>query len=146
MLHLYLSPLKMLSSPTEASKRFLCAIRGGFLSSFSVPGAGMLSSVEVSCEARQGVGSGILGVAFTPLHASPASNSWSAVNPLRSIAGCPLSRVETEAHPLLGSVRLKQGVDPAVRPLSNRQLNPIHGPRFPGNWYSTCVVSLNFSS
>ena len=49
--------------------------RGGFLSSSSVLGAGMLSRLDVNCEARQDVGRGVVGVAFTPLQAKPASNS-----------------------------------------------------------------------
>ena len=47
-LHVYLSPLKRLSSPMDASKRLRGATRGGLLSLSPVPGAGMLSRLEVS--------------------------------------------------------------------------------------------------
>ncbi len=50
-----------------------------------------------------GVGSGVVGVAWMPAQARPASNSWSAVRLLRSTAGWPLSRVDVAAHALLGS-------------------------------------------
>src|SRR5271167_1982715 len=98
-LHLYLSVLNRLSSPIARSKRFRGAIRGGLWSSFSVPGAGTLVSVEPNCDARQVKGSGEVGVACTPLHVSPASNSWSAVKGIRlafaiTMAGCPLSVVD----------------------------------------------------
>ena len=56
----------------EASNRLRGAMRGGFLSSSSVLGAGMLIRLEVNCEARQGVGRAVVGVALTPLQAKPA--------------------------------------------------------------------------
>ena len=70
-LHLYLSPRKMLSSPTEASKRLRGAIRCGFLSLFPVLGAGMLTRVELYSDAGQGVGSGVVGVALTAVAHQP---------------------------------------------------------------------------
>ena len=76
--HRRLSPPNSSSSPTEASKRLRGATRGGFLSSSSVPGAGTLIKVEENCEARHGVGRGVVGVALTPLQTKPASNYWSA--------------------------------------------------------------------
>ena len=48
------SAWKMLFLPTVASKRLRGAMRGGFLSSFSVPGAGMLTSDEVYCVGSAG--------------------------------------------------------------------------------------------
>ena len=59
-------------------------MRGGLLSSFSVPGAGMLTSVELYCDGRHGREAGMAGVAFTPLQVRPAWDCWSAVRPLRS--------------------------------------------------------------
>src|SRR3978361_1377978 len=92
----YLSVLKRLSSPMEASKRLRGAILGGFLSSFSVLGAGMLTRFEVSPLAEQRAGSACVGVAFTPLQARPAWNSWSAVRPVaaRLMAGVPSGRTD----------------------------------------------------
>src|ERR1700692_2510289 len=96
-LHFRLSPLKRLSSPMEAANRLRGAMRGGFLSSSSVLGAGMLIKLEVNCDARQGVGRGAFGVARTPSQAKPASNSWSAVSPLKSTAGWPFRVVEPQS-------------------------------------------------
>src|SRR3984957_10614343 len=104
-LHLYLSPLKMLSSPMAASKRLRGWMRGGFLSSFSVPGAGTFTRFDVSPEAGHGVGKGVVGVALILSHMRPACNSWSAVRPLRSIPGCPFGKV-TDGPPLIGLHRL----------------------------------------
>jgi hypothetical protein len=42
------------------------------------------------------------------------------------------------------AVAAEHGVAPATNPLSYRQLNDNHGPRFHG-WYCRCVVSLNNS-
>src|ERR1039457_2160747 len=43
------------------------------------------------------------------------------------------------------AVAAEHGAAPATSPLSYRQLNANHGPRFHG-WYCTCVVWLNSSS
>src|SRR5580704_15946071 len=101
-LHLKRSPLKRLSSPIEASKRFRCRMREGLRSLSPVPGAGILSSVEPYSDARHGEGNGVVGVALTPPHVRPASNCSSAVRPLRLTAGCPLSVVEVSAHAVFG--------------------------------------------
>ena len=53
-LTLYLSPWNRLSCPTARSKRFRGAMRGGLWSSFSVPGAGILTRVDPYCDAGQG--------------------------------------------------------------------------------------------
>src|ERR1700730_17685168 len=128
-LHLYFSPWKRLSSPTETSKRLRGAMRWGLWSESCVPGAGMVTRVDPYCEADQDVGSLVNGVARTLPQNSPAWNSWSAVKPLRSTAFTPSPN----------------GTEPATRPLSYRQLNPTHGPFFHG-WYCRCVVWLKFSS
>ena len=44
---------KMLFLPTVASNRLRGAMRGGFLSSFSVPGAGIDISEDENCEGAQ---------------------------------------------------------------------------------------------
>ena len=49
----YLSPRKRLSSPRATSNTCLGAMRGGFLSSFSAPGAGMFTRVEPYSEGAQ---------------------------------------------------------------------------------------------
>src|SRR5579863_8674785 len=77
------SAWKILSLPTVASKRLRGAIRGGFLSSFSVPGAGMLTSDELYCDGKQELKPEV-GVALTPLQVRPAWACWSKVRPLRS--------------------------------------------------------------
>ena len=58
-------------------------MRGGLWSSFSVPGAGMLTRLEWYSEGAQVV-SGVLSVARWLPHASPACCCWSAVSPVRS--------------------------------------------------------------
>ena len=73
---------QMLSSPRVRSKRLRGAMRGGLWSSFSVLGAGRLSSDEVNCDTRQALGSGWPSDGFTPLQAKPAWASWSAVRAL----------------------------------------------------------------
>src|SRR6058998_1208541 len=57
-------------------------MRGGFLSSFSVPGAGMLTRVDPNCPAGHGDGKGVVGVACALPQNKPAWNSWSEVSPL----------------------------------------------------------------
>src|ERR1700735_5489051 len=99
-LHRELSPLKMLASPMAASNRLRGCIRCGFLSLFPVFGAGIFTRFEVYSEAGHGVGSGVVGVALIPSQVSPAWNSSSAVNPLRSTAGCPLRVVDVPMHGL----------------------------------------------
>src|SRR5580704_5063497 len=79
-LHLYRSPWKRLSSPTAASNKLLGAIRGGFLSSFSVPGTGTFTSVEPNWDARHVNGKGVVGVACCAPQKNPASYSRSAVS------------------------------------------------------------------
>ena len=69
------------STPTDASKRLRGAIRGGFLSSSSVLGTGIRTSLEVSASAAQVVKL-VVGVARTPSQASPAWNCSSGVRPL----------------------------------------------------------------
>src|ERR1700722_2009356 len=105
-LHLQVSPLNRLSSPMDASKRLRCWMRGGLWSLLPVPGAGILTRLDEYCDAGQGVGKGVVGVALIPSQVSPASNSWSAVNPLRSTAGWPLSVVEVSPQAVLGSFEL----------------------------------------
>ena len=98
-------------------------MRGGFLSSFSVPGAGMLASVDEYSEGAQDWNPAVR-VAVTPLQVSPACACWSNVNPLRSTGVVLL---------------IAYGTDPATRPESYRQFPPAHGPRLP-IWYCRCVV------
>src|SRR5208282_2197208 len=98
----------MLFLPREASKRLRGAMRCGFLSLSPVLGAGMLMRLEENFEARQAAGKGFVGVAATPLHMNPASNSWSAVRGTPKaftmlMAGWPPSVVEDARHGLLGS-------------------------------------------
>src|SRR5580658_4760074 len=93
----------MLFLPTDTSNRSRGAMRGGFRSLSPVPGAGMLTRLDLYSEARQAAGSGLAGVAFTPLQIRPAWNSSSAVSPLRSTAGWPPSVVEVGSQALLGS-------------------------------------------
>ena len=59
-------------------------MRGGFLSSFSVPGAGMRMSGDESCEAAQLV-MGAARVALTLPHWRAICCCWSAVKP-RTVA------------------------------------------------------------
>ena len=75
-LHLCLSPLKRLSSPTETSKRLRGAMRGGLWSSFSVPGAGIVTYLDLySFAGQRRLGTDpIVGVANTPPQESPAWN------------------------------------------------------------------------
>src|SRR5580704_13402825 len=94
----------MLFLPTETSKRLRGAMRGGFLSSFSVPGAGIETNFEVYPAASQLVNPAV-GVALTPSHVRPASNCWSGVRPLKSTPGWPFGRV-MEAPPFTGLQRL----------------------------------------
>src|ERR1700722_15993118 len=110
-------------------------MREGLWSFDPVPGAGIFSSVEEYSEARQGVGNACVGVARIPLHVRPASNSSSAVKPLRSTAGWPFKVVDVSGQALFGLFEsgLKQGADPATSPLSKRQLKPIHGLLWKGN-------------
>jgi hypothetical protein len=82
------------------------------LSSFSVPGAGMLTHVEPYWDGAQPM-SGGESVGNTLPQNSPACICWSAVNPVKSTG-------------VLGSTA--KGTAPATIPLSYRQLNPIHGP------------------
>src|ERR1700740_1222858 len=94
-LTLYLSPWNKLSCPMAISKRFLAAIRGGFLSSFSVPGLGTLNSVDPYNDRGQGFGSATFGVARCDPQNKPDSNSWSAVRgtpkeSVRATAGAPV--------------------------------------------------------
>src|ERR1700733_13810682 len=105
-LHLYLSPLKRLSSPMEASKRLRGAMRWGFLSLSPVFGAGMLIRLEENSFAGHTEGNAAKAVALTPLQMRPAWNSSSAVRgaPNAStilMAGWPLSSVEESKHGLL---------------------------------------------
>jgi len=61
--------------PKAASNRLRGAMRGGLWSSFSVPAAGILRSVEPYCEAGQrplGL-MDVVGVAYTLPQNSPAS-------------------------------------------------------------------------
>ena len=60
------------------------------------------SRVEEYSEARQGVGKATVGVARIPSHVRPASNSSSAVNPLRSTAGWPFKVVDVSTQALFG--------------------------------------------
>src|ERR1035437_7681219 len=94
-LTLYLSPLSMLSCPMATSNRFRGAIRGGFLSSFSVFGAGTCNSVDPNCDTGHGFGRACVGVARNDPQNSPASNSSSALRgtpneSVIAIAGCPV--------------------------------------------------------
>ena len=66
----------------------------------------MLTSFELSSEARQVVGRAWFGVASTPLQVRPAWNSSSAVRLLRSTAGCPLRVVEVMPQAVLGSLEV----------------------------------------
>src|SRR5438876_9446686 len=88
-------------------------MRGGFLSSFSVPGAGMLTRVDPNCPAGHGDGKGVVGVACALPQNKPAWNSWSGVSPLAVRSTGPPSET---------------GTAPATSPLSYRQLKPSHGP------------------
>src|ERR1039458_10602561 len=105
----------MFCCPTVTSNRLRGAMRGGFLSSLSVPGAGMLTSVEPYCEGRHDWKPAVR-VAFTPLHVRPAWACWSKVRPLRSTG-------------VVGSAA--KGTEPATRPESYRQFHPAQGPRLP---------------
>src|SRR5215471_2347598 len=100
------------------SNRCRGRMRGGLLSSFSVPGAGMWMSVEPNCEAGQKpvVLIGVVGVAWTAPQKSPAWNCWSGVSPEISTGLTPSPN----------------GADPATSPLSYLQLKPTHGPRCHG--------------
>src|SRR5690242_19829126 len=82
-LHLYRSPLKRLSSPTDTSNRLRGLIRGGFLSSFSVPGAGMEIKVDPNRVGLQEL-SAAVGIARWDPQNSPAWNCWSALKLVRS--------------------------------------------------------------
>src|SRR4051812_25477523 len=108
-LHLYLSPRNKLSSPTETSNRCRAAMRGGFLSSFSVPGAGIEIRVDPYWAGAHVV-SGALSVGRTFPQNNPACNCSSALNPDRSTGVV---------------VSVAKGTAPATRPLSYRQLKPI---------------------
>src|SRR6202035_382018 len=94
-LTLYLSPWNRLSCPMAISKRLRPAMRGGFLSSFSVFGLGTFNKVDPYCERGHGFGSATVGVARIDPQKSPASNSSSAVSgvPNESViatAGAPV--------------------------------------------------------
>src|SRR5579859_522784 len=90
-LHLCLSPWNRLSSPMERSKRLLGAMRGGFLSSSSVPGAGTFMSDDPYIDAGQilapraevnGVPAGFVadgGAGREEPQKRPAWNCWSAL-------------------------------------------------------------------
>src|SRR5215469_15844903 len=120
----------MLSSPAARSNKCRAAIRGGFLSAFSVPGAGMLITVDPYCDAGQrfapseeliGTPSGFAAVgacARIEPQNSPASNCWSGVIIDAS------TTVSLPAGPLLQSPPA-HGTAPATKPLSYRQLKPI---------------------
>src|SRR5438270_3282919 len=99
-----------------ASKRLRGAIRAGFLSSFCVPGAGILMRVDPNCAGAQLV-SGVLNVGTTFPQNNPAWSCWSAVNPVKS-TGVVVSAAN--------------GTAPATNPLSKRQLKANHGPSFQG--------------
>jgi hypothetical protein len=66
-LTLYLSPRNRLSWPTDMSKRFREAMRGGLWSSFSVFCVGTFIRAEPKADAGQLKGRGAVGVARTPL-------------------------------------------------------------------------------
>src|SRR6266446_7109907 len=108
-------------------------MRGGFLSSFSVPGAGMLTRVDPNCPAGHGDGKGVVGVACALPQNKPAWNSWSGVSPLAVRSTGPPSET---------------GTAPATRPLSYRQLKPSHGPfslvgfGFDSSWLTFCRCRL----
>src|SRR5581483_1506783 len=101
-LHLYLSPRKRLPSPTARSKRCRGAMRGGFLSSFSVPGAGIETRVDPYCDDAQLV-SGLVNVGNRLPQNRPACICWSALSTLKS-----MGVVVSEAN----------GTAPATKPLS----------------------------
>ena len=94
------------------SNRLREAMRGGLWSSFSVPGAGILTKEEY-CEAghRPVALIGMVGVARTPAQDNPASNCWSGVRPekstMLSVPFGPLPQLPP-AH----------GMGPATKPLS----------------------------
>src|SRR5271168_1935962 len=102
-LHLCASPLNRLSFPTDRSKRLRGWILCGLWSLSPVPGAGIVTRLELYSEARHTAGKGLPGVALTPLQLSPAWNSWSAVSPPRTTAGCPFSVVDVSAQAVFGS-------------------------------------------
>src|ERR1700739_4200266 len=94
-LTLYLSPRNRLSCPTETSNRLRAAIRGGFLSSFSVFGLGTFNRVDPYCDRGQGLGRAPVDVARCETQNRTDSNSCSAVNgtPNESVsatAGAPV--------------------------------------------------------
>src|SRR5436309_3846027 len=70
-------------------------MRGGFLSSFSVPGAGMITRLDPNCPAGHGDGKGVVGVACALPQNKPAWNSWSEVSPLAVRATGPPSETGT---------------------------------------------------
>src|SRR5205807_581669 len=74
-------------------------MRGGFLSSFSVPGAGMLTRVDPNCPAGHGDGKGVVGVACALPQNKPAWNSWSGVSPLAVRSTGPPSETGTAPCP-----------------------------------------------
>ena len=89
-------------------------MRGGFLSSFSVPGAGIEISVDPNWAGAQ-LMSGEFSVGRTLPQNKPACNCSSALNPVRSTGVV---------------VSVANGTAPATSPLSYRQLKPTHGPVF----------------
>ena len=94
------------------------AIRGGFLSSFSVFGAGNCNNVDPNCDTGHGFGRPCVGVARCDPQNSPASNCWSGLRgapneSVKAIAGCPVEVVVVCAQ-----FPPKQGAWPATSPLS----------------------------
>src|SRR5579863_6896674 len=69
----------MLFFPMDISNRSRGAMRCGFLSLSPALGAGTSMRLDLNCDAGHTDGSGVVGVAFCPLHSKPAWNSWSAV-------------------------------------------------------------------
>src|SRR5579863_342444 len=116
-------------------------MRCGFLSSFSVPAAGILMNVDPNAFAAHVASAGPvgLGAAGSPLQVSPDWNSWSAVNgnpvalftsatsPPATFAPPPSATGVEAKHVGVGA---EHGTAPATSPLSYLQLNPNHGPVF----------------
>src|SRR5208283_1438485 len=131
-LNLYLSPWKRLSWPTDISKRFRDAMRGGLWSSFSAFGTGTLIRAEPNPDAGQLKGRGAVGVARRPLQVKPASDSWSAERGVSPTLAAPMLKLftppmTTDPGQSLNVFAPKHGVAPATSPLSYRQLKPTHG-------------------